>query len=304
MAEPDITEASKGFDATKQRIQARELELARLDQRKRAALSAVSDERSGPRRDELRSLYNKLDLEHEKQKVRLKELKGIHGPHRTYHEERAMRRAMRRAAHEEARRAASEAVGEAKRLLWQGRDTEAREVLRSAMPHPDDLRARRAILRQIEDEVGDIAPRAGIKNLGREQYGYITTPNRTFKSEGPIRYRPQLAKEIGRGARFGGGVLAAAALDLMGREEHTPQEYYREQGRGIAEMTGLNPAYGEDPATDPREVAAILMALEAAQRAGVPYEERFPEGIRVAPGEAAMTPAQVENVRAMQRQRR
>ena len=92
MAEPDITEVSKGFDATKQRVQARELELARLKQRKRAALSAMSEIAGHtPRKDELRSLYHKLDLEYEKQKVRLKELKGIHGPHRTYHEERDMR---------------------------------------------------------------------------------------------------------------------------------------------------------------------------------------------------------------------
>ena len=142
-------------------------------------------------------------------------------------------------------------------------------------------RARRLALHRAEDEARELALRAGVG--GRQG-----VPTQALRA----------------GARFGGGALSAAALDLMGREEHTPQEYYREQGRGIAEMTGLNPAYGEGPATDPREVAAILMALEAAQRAGVPYEERFPEGIRVAPGEAAMTPAQVENVRAMQRQRR
>ena len=251
----DITEVSKGFDATKQRAQAMELELARLNQRKRAALSAMSDERSGPRRDELRSLYNKLDLEHEKQKVRLKELKGIHGPHRTYHEKRDMRRAR----HEEARRA---------------------DALRRRAERAAD-RARRLAYDRAYDEARELALRAGVG-------GGQGVPTQALRA----------------GARFGGGALSAAALDLMGREEHTPQEYYREQGRGIAEMTGLNPAYGEDPATDPREVAAILMALEAAQRAGVPYEERFPEGIRVAPGEAAMTPAQVENVRAMQRQRR
>ena len=155
------------------------------------------------------------------------------------------------------------------------------------------LGQRKGAIAQAEQELRDIAPRAGLKPMGRGMYsGY-----RELRQGVPTQ-------ALRSAARFGAGALGAAAMDLMGREEHTPQEFYREQGRGIAEMTGLNPGYGEGFATTPREVAAILMALEAAKREGVPYEQRFPEGIRVGPGEPAITPQQVENVRAMQRQRR
>jgi len=96
---------------------------------------------------------------------------------------------------------------------------------------------------------------------------------------------------LGGVAKAAGAPGVTEAMEIAGREQHTPTEFIRSEADSIAEMLGLATGYqGREPRYDARREAAIRATMRSGR-----------EGLRPAPGETPITPEEVE---AYQRRRR